>query len=150
MGTWSHERNQCLYHQGVYKQSPQVKALSRDEHVKFGHVPYRRDCSVFQQAAQQVFPHRKNPFPQPGVLALDTCGPLLPARDVGSWKCRYFLAGAYTFMVPKGTSRMASPPEEEEPLDAAPVIDASEMGSGGEAVAPAEELRGPIPDAFSR
>ena len=48
-------------------------------------------------------------------------------------------------MAPKGTSRMASPPEEEEPLDAAPVIEASEMGSGGEAVAPAEELRGPIP-----
>ena len=128
----------------VYKQSPQLKVLSWDEHVRFGHVPYRKDCFVCQQSAQQVFPHRKNPSPQPGVLALDTCGPLLPASDVGSWKCRYFLAGAYTFMVPKGSSKMTPPPEEEGNLDAAPALETGEVGSDGEAVAPAQELQGPI------
>eukprot|EP00435_Cladocopium_sp_Y103_P018403 s5448_g4.t1 len=128
----------------VFKEKPQLKVLSWDEHVKFGHVPYRKDCSICQQSSQQIFPHRRNPFPQPGVLALDACGPLVPASDVGSWKCRYFLAGAYTFMFPKGSSRMTSPPEKEGGLEEAPAIEVGESGLDGEAVAPVEDLQGPI------
>ncbi|CAL1154020.1 unnamed protein product [Cladocopium goreaui] len=107
----------------VFKGTPQLRALTYEEHVAFGHVPYRRDCPVCLQSSQQIFPHRRNKHPQTGVLALDTCGPLLPSSDVGGWKCRYFLAGAYTYMVPKGTEKMIGQPEEEGGLEEAPVLD---------------------------
>lgn len=63
---------------------------------------------------------------------MDTCGPLLPANDVGSWKCPYFLAGAYTFLVPKGTTKMVAPQEEDEGLEEAPVLEPSEVDESGE------------------
>ena len=107
----------------VFKGTPQLSALTYAEHVAFGHVPYRRDCPVCLQSSQQISPHRRNKHPQTGVLALDTCGPLLPSSDVGGWKCRYFLAGAYTYMVPKGTEKMGGQPEEEGGLEEAPVLD---------------------------
>ena len=107
----------------VFKGTPQLRALTYEEHVAFGHVPYRRDCPVCLQSSQQILPHRRNKHPQTGVLALDTCGPLLPSSDVGGWKCRYFLAGAYTYMVPKGTEKMIGQPEEEGGLEEAPVLD---------------------------
>ena len=107
--------------------------------MAFGHVPYRRDCPVCLQSSQQIVPHRRNKRPQTGVLALDTCGPLLPASDVGSWNCRYFLAGAYTYMVPKGTKKMTDPPEEEGGLEGAPVLDQGAEESGGEGQGHVEE-----------
>lgn len=39
---------------------------------------------------------------------------------------------------------MTPPPEEEGNLDAAPALESGEVGSDGEAVAPAQELQGPI------
>ena len=79
-----------------------------------GHVPYRKDRPTCTQSSQHIAPRRKDRFPQPGVLALDTGGPLPPANDLGSWKCKYFLAGSYTFMVPKGTEKMLPLPEEKD------------------------------------
>ena len=126
----------------VFKQTPQLKALTFEEHVAFGHVPYRRDCAVCQRASQQNFPHRKVKHPQAGVLALDTCGPLFPASDVGGWKCRYFLAGSYTYMVPKGSTKMEAPQEEEGGLEEAPALEALE-DDGGECRGVAEEWQQP-------
>ena len=119
-----------------------MKALTFEEHVAFGHVPYRRDCAVCQRASQQNFPHRKVKHPQAGVLALDTCGPLFPASDVGGWKCRYFLAGSYTYMVPKGSTKMEAPQEEEGGLEEAPALEALE-DDGGECRGVAEEWQQP-------
>eukprot|EP00435_Cladocopium_sp_Y103_P009390 s5129_g2.t1 len=115
----------------VFKQQPQLKALTFEEHVAFGHVPYRRDCAVCQMASQQNFPHRRIKHPQSGVLSLDTGGPFFPANDVGGWKSRYFLAGAYTYMVPKDTQKMKEPPQEEEDLEGAPALDAEEEEEEG-------------------
>ena len=126
----------------VFKQPVKLKTLSWEEHVKFGHVPYRKDCPTCQQSSQHIAPHRKDRCPQAGVLALDTCGPLLPASDLGSWKCRYFLAGSYTFMVPKGTQNMLSLPEEpDEELKETPALEQRADEPGGDERDAAEDLQ---------
>ena len=126
----------------VFKLPVKLTVLSWDEHVKFGHVPYRKDRPTCTQSSQHIAPRRKDRFPQPGVLALDTGGPLPPANDLGSWKCKYFLAGSYTFMVPKGTEKMLPLPEEkDEELVEAPALDQVADEPGADARNAAEDLQ---------
>eukprot|EP00438_Fugacium_kawagutii_P013287 Skav225459 [mRNA] locus=scaffold881:75571:82572:- [translate_table: standard] len=85
----------------VMKEVPKMKAMSWQEHVAMNHVPYRRDCLICQQTQQQCHPHRKVAHPQGGILSLDVAGPLIPAKDQGGFRARYFLVGALTWAVPK-------------------------------------------------
>ena len=109
----------------VFDQRPSLKVLSWDEHVAFGHIPYRRDCLVCQQTLQQGFPHRKTKFPVGGSLSLDTAGPLVRGKDVDTKNAKFFLVGALTWSVPKGTSKFKEEEKKEEDLVDAPIIEES-------------------------
>ena len=93
-----------------------LKAMTMKEHLEFGHIPYRKDCAVCQQTLQQRHPHRRPKIPTPGVLSLDSVGPLRLAKDVEGNKKKFFLCGALCWAVPKGSSKMEQEdePEEEE------------------------------------
>ena len=96
----------------AFGRSPQLKAMSWEEHIMFGHTPARRDCLVCQQN-QQSSPHRKVKKPLAGVLSLDTAGPLIPAYNQGGHMARYFLVGTFTWAVPKGR-KIEEPPEDQQ------------------------------------
>ena len=88
-------------------------------HLKNGHVPYRRDCATCLQAAGTGRAHRRVDRPQPFSLALDVAGPLkTKGRSMGlidENKLKYMLVGAYR--VPKDLLMEGEVPEEEPGLD---------------------------------
>ena len=98
----------------IYGVHPKLSAVSWEEHLAFGHTPYRRDCLVCQECQQKEKPHRKIPFPRAGVLSLDCAGPLPVAGDVNSSTAKFMLVGAFTWAVPKGSSKLKEPEIEDE------------------------------------
>ena len=92
--------------------NPKIKQITMEEHVAWGHIPYRRDCRVCQESMQNCLPHRRVKHPQAGVLSLDTAGPLIPAYDQGGGKARYKLVGALTWRVPKDLEKLQQPPDQ--------------------------------------
>ena len=86
----------------IQKKKVKIKALSWDEHVLMGHVPFRRDCRICQETRQRQNPHKRVQFPLSGVLSLDTVGPYKDGNDL-VMKSRYLMVGAFTWAVPKGT-----------------------------------------------
>ncbi|CAL1174186.1 unnamed protein product [Cladocopium goreaui] len=85
----------------VINRQPKISSLSWEEHLRHGHIPFRRDCLVCQQSLQQQPPHRKVKHPLGGVLSIDTTGPFIRAYDAGGYKSAYILVGALTWTVPK-------------------------------------------------
>ena len=79
----------------------QLRALSWDEHCQAGHVPFRRDCLICQEASAKSRPHRKVPHPLAGTLFLDTAGPFRVAYE-GKVKKKFILVGAFTWLQPTG------------------------------------------------
>ncbi|CAE7317847.1 GIP [Symbiodinium sp. KB8] len=88
-------------------------------HLKNGHVPYRRDCATCLQAAGTGRAHKRVDRPQPFSLALDVAGPLkTKGRSMGlidENKLKYMLVGAYR--VPRNLLMEGEVPEEEPGLD---------------------------------
>ena len=101
--------SEAIITQVLQQEHPRLRPLSWDEHLRHGHIPYRRDCAVCQQAMQQQAPHRKVDQPLGGVLSLDTAGPLQKASDLGGYKARYLLVGVLTWKVPKESQRFQEP-----------------------------------------
>ena len=116
----------------VYQVTPKLKPMSWQEHLAFGHIPYRRDCKICQETLQQCAPHRKSKHVIGGVLSLDTAGPLIGAYDQGGGMARYFLAGALTWRVPKGTNRLQQPPTQPLEGDEPRIEDREEEVEDGE------------------
>jgi len=115
----------------VYQVTPKLP-MSWQEHLAFGHIPYRRDCKICQETLQQCAPHRKSKHVIGGVLSLDTAGPLIGAYDQGGGMARYFLAGALTWRVPKGTNRLQQPPTQPLEGDEPRIEDREEEVEDGE------------------
>lgn len=67
----------------VWGMKPSIRVLSWNEHLAYGHVPFRRDCRVCQESLQQVEPHRRVQHPLGGTLSVDVAGPFVPAYDRG-------------------------------------------------------------------
>ena len=102
-----------------------ISAISWEEHVSFGHVPYRRDCLICQECQRQEKPHRKIRYAKGGTLSLDTAGPLVVSPDaVGS--ARFLLIGAFTWAVPKGCTKLEEKVVEAEEGDELMVLDLPE------------------------
>ena len=82
------------------------KAMTWAEHCAAGHVPFRRDCRVCQEASAKGRPHRKVAYPLNGTLSVDVAGPLVKAKEMfwaeGGGYMRYILVGAFTWLKPKG------------------------------------------------
>lgn len=116
----------------VYFQKPQVKALSWEERIAFGHTPSRRDCRVCQQDRQQCNPRKRFSHPLAGALSLDTAGPLHPAMDQGGHLSRYFLAASFTWAIPKGYKKEEEEETEEKSEDEEeyPQIEGKKLTSG--------------------
>lgn len=105
--------------------NPRISAVSWEEHLAFGHTPYRRDCLICQECQQKEKPHRKLRFPKGGTLSLDTAGPLVVAPDaVGT--ARFLLIGAFTWAVPKGSSKLDEEKIEVEEGDEEVVLEVAE------------------------
>ena len=85
-----------------------VKALSWQDHVRCGHVPFRRDCRVCQESSAKSKPHRRVRSKIGGVLSADVTGPLKPGED-HEGEQKYILVGTFTW--PK------RPNSEEDPLE---------------------------------
>ena len=77
----------------VYNKTPKVRELSWSEHVRFGHIPHRRDCRVCQESQQISDQHRRIPYPHGATLSVDVAGPLKKAYDKGGGQARYMLVG---------------------------------------------------------
>lgn len=124
----------------TYGSIPKVKGLSWDEHIRYGHVPYRRDCRVCQESLQQCDPHRKVKHVQGGVLSLDTSGPLLMGKDQSGLQARWMLVGTFTWRVPRGSTKMMDTPEmnEDVPEDAPEIEAMKNEDVGGQEEIPEE------------
>ena len=89
------------------------------QHLKNGHVPYRRDCATCLQAAGVGKAHRRISQPQPFALSLDVAGPLkTKGRSMGlvdEDQLKYMLVGAYR--LPKGLLTPGDSPHEEPGMD---------------------------------
>ena len=103
------------------KQEIALKAMTWEEHCAAGHVPFRRDCRVCQEASTKARPHRKILHPLNGTLSVDVAGPLRRAPDVAGplrgaehkgAQMRYILVAAFTWLKPKGGT--TDPPDEVE------------------------------------
>lgn len=94
---------------GIDGTEPKMKAVSWEEHIQFGHTPYRRDCRVCQESRQDENPHKKIRNVQCAVLSLDTAGPLVPSNDQGGHKAIYMLIGTITWRIPKGSTKLKPP-----------------------------------------
>ncbi len=92
-----------------------LKAISWDQHVRNGHIPYDRNCRTCQQTLQMQLPHRRVSKPKGGVLSLDTTGPFKKAGDGDRSTARFLLVGAFTWMFPK-TSKLKEKLDEEPEL----------------------------------
>ena len=83
-----------------------IKAMSWEDHCAAGHVPFRRDCRVCQEASAKGRPHRKVVHPLSGTLSVDVAGPLVKARELhwaeGGPYMRYMLVAAFTWLKPRG------------------------------------------------
>ena len=55
-----------------------IAPMSWEDHIRFGHVPYRKDCKTCQETLQQQEPHRRARHLQTGTLSLDVAGPFTP------------------------------------------------------------------------
>ena len=97
----------ALYRQ-AFKLGDEVKckAMSWVDHCAAGHVPFRRDCRVCQEASAKGRPHRKVAHPLSGTLSVDVAGPLVKARELhwaeGGPYMKYMLVAAFTWLKPRG------------------------------------------------
>ena len=112
-------RSILLQVQGGDEEGKMMK-LSWDEHLRLGHVPFRRDCWICQQGRQKQNPHRRKKFPLSGVLSLDTAGPYKDGTDL-VMTSRYLVVGAFTWAFPKGTRGFEEPTEVD--VEGAPLVE---------------------------
>ena len=91
--------------QQIQQKDVQVRKLSWDEHVRNGHVPFRRDCAARSR------PHRRQDFPEAFTLAFDTAGPFKEGKDLDNKKKKYLLVAAYTWPVLRATNEDAEDPD---------------------------------------
>ena len=98
-----------------------LRKLSWQEHLRLGHVPFRRDCLTCQQSRQRQNPHRKKKrHPLSGVLSLDTAGPYKDGTDL-VMTSRYLCVGAFTWAFKKGSPGFEEPLGEE--VEGAPEVE---------------------------
>ena len=95
----------------------QLKALSWSQHVQAGHIPFRRDCRVCQEASAKSHPHRRVAHPHAGTLSIDVAGPYIKANE-GAHVKKYMLVGAFTWLKPNGgrDDPLVEAPAEDEDL----------------------------------
>ena len=91
------EISRCLKWE-MTRELPKMKKLSWEEHIKLGHLPYRRDCRVCQEASARDRPHRRLRHPEGNVLSVDLTGPFRYGRDTDDVEDkRYLLVATYTW-----------------------------------------------------
>ena len=59
----------------------QLKPFTWSQHVQAGHVPFRRDCRLCQEASAKSRPHKKVKHPHAGALSIDVAGPFTPGHE---------------------------------------------------------------------
>ena len=101
--------------------TPKVGRMSWADHIRSGHVPFRRDCATCQRAAARQRPHFRNKHPEAYVLSLDLAGPFKRGYDINGNMAKFLLVGAYTWPVEKAVDQKDAiedvVPEEMEEED---------------------------------
>ena len=133
---------------------PRISKISASDrllwanHLKNGHVPYRRDCATCLQAAGLGRAHRRVTIPQPFSLSLDVAGPLkTKGRSMGlvdEDQLKYMLVGAYR--VPKCLLTSGDLPVEEEGLDKLDKDDPLEYDEDLADISPSEPEQAFLPE----
>ena len=125
-----------------------LRVLTWDQDCQAGHVPFRRDCCVCQEAAAKSRPHRRVPHPLAGTLSLDTAGPFRVAKE-GKVLKKFILVGTFTWLQPDG-GEPDPPPLPDEGGEDLPLLeneDAEDDAENAEAAEDAdhgEEERGDV------
>ena len=96
----------------VFGSQPVLRVLSWSEHVRQGHVPFRRDCQVCQEAAGRSRAHHRVSHPRAGVLNLDVAGPLRPGNDLEE-TAKFMLLGTCTWLKPRRDEKKEEKKQEE-------------------------------------
>ena len=81
----------------VFGKPAHIKKLSWVEHVRHGHVPFRRDCRVCQEASARGKRHCRVTSPDAAVLNADLSGPYKAGKDINDATMKYFLIGSFTW-----------------------------------------------------
>ena len=95
----------------VFGSQPFIRALSWSEHLRRGHMPFRRDCQVCQEASGIARRHQKVSHPRAGILNLDVAGPFHLGNDI-EVQAKFMLLGTCTWLRPK---RQDSKEDDEKP-----------------------------------
>ena len=102
----------------IFRRHPSIRVLSWSEHLRRGHMPFRRDCQVCQEASGVARGHRKVSHPRAGILNLDVAGPFQSGNDVEE-PAKFMLLGTCTWLRPKKKEDQGDSSseaiEEEEP-----------------------------------
>lgn len=85
----------------IFKGEVKLRMVSWTEHVRQGHVPFRRDCQICQEASARGRMHFKMGFAKAGVMSLDVSGPYHLGHDLLE-EGKFMLIGSYTWVKPKG------------------------------------------------
>ena len=109
--------------QEVFGRPAHVKKLSWFEHVRHGHVPFRRDCRVCQEASARGKRHAKIAYPYAAVLNADLSGPYRAGKDVGDATQKYFLIGSFTWPAEEDQTKFFDGKEQEEDGEDLPVLE---------------------------
>ena len=112
----------------VFKKDLKLKMLSWSEHVRHGHVPFRRDCQICQEASARGRMHFKKSHPKAGVMSLDVSGPYHLGHDL-LVEGKFMLIGSYTWVKPKGDCEEEKEEVEDqkgEDEEEGPILEAEE------------------------
>eukprot|EP00438_Fugacium_kawagutii_P033584 Skav205234 [mRNA] locus=scaffold1794:149103:155795:- [translate_table: standard] len=104
----------------VWEEKIQCRPLSWSEHVRAGHVPFRRDCRICQESRAKGQPHRRVTCPKVGVLSIDMSGPLKEGKNLNDEKDKFLWIATFTWPKLEGRELKEDP---EVRLDDAPHIE---------------------------
>ncbi|CAE6962741.1 RE1 [Symbiodinium sp. CCMP2592] len=108
---WRELREQGLWGKG------QLRALDPGfiEHVRQGHMPFRRDCKQCLQGSARHRQHRKVLAPQAWTLSLDTAGPFPAGVDESECQAKYLIVAVLSVPILSTEGHVVTEPADRDP-----------------------------------
>ena len=118
------------------KSSEKAKAMDASfiQHIKQGHVPFRRDCQFCVRGGGKRRQHKRVLCPEGWCLSVDTAGPYRKAPDEGGRNAKYMVVGVLTIPILelKGGVEVEDDQEEDVAADAGGALSDEEIFADGE------------------
>ncbi|CAE7222563.1 RE1 [Symbiodinium sp. CCMP2592] len=108
---WRELREQGLWGEG------RLRALDPGfiEHVRQGHMPFRRDCKQCLQGSARHRQHRKVLAPQAWTLSLDTAGPFPAGVDESECQAKYLIVAVLSVPILSTEGHVVTEPADRDP-----------------------------------